>query len=461
MLPQNKISGTKIAFGHGAFVYEEGSEKGFYNFLRDEDFAWNFPADHIAKMGVTEQDLLDCVEQIEEKFGNAEDMRAALGMPDGGGMKPVGEVVTARTNPNVICSFTPTSMYTHDTRALHIEEIKPDGYFEWFLTDENFDMKALERGDTSVAEYLKDFDRLAGTRNTNLVDSPVVNQVPTYSESCQMSSGVMGEKQREHFIESVHRYHRMKMPPHRKAELKKGILETWERIKGIRETLSEDVGAFKTHVPLYLQTESGMQEVKFMYSGFMTESRASLPKKQGGIENLKKFCESEDNLSRLHLFTSVGLRPAKSIVESDGNLVLAFEEQVLPQDENISQAMKNLKAAKPIEGSSFVQGFGERVDLSNEKVRKYNKGLIFVLRSNVVPMYKDLFNNLKNVGIEKPLVWYGNEIYQVEGFDPVNSALISGRPLRNQTSAVSVLGNLNSDDEAIRERGAKRFGNLS
>jgi hypothetical protein len=382
-------------------------------------------------------------------------------MPDGGGLKHVGEVVSARTNPNVICHFTPTSMYVHDTRALHIEEIKPDGYFEWFLTDENFDMKALERGETPVSDFLKEFDRLVGTRNTNLADSPVVNKVPTYSESCQMSAGVMGEKQREMFLESVHRYHKAPLPRHRKEELKTNILETWNRIKSVRETLSEDVGQFKTHVPLYLQTESGMQEVKFIYSGFMTESRASLPYKQGGIDNLKKFCESEDNLSRLHLFTSTGLRPAKSIVESEGNLILAFEqEEVLPQDQDISQAMKSLKMAKPIEGTAFVQGLGERLDLSNEKMRKYNKGVIVVMRPNVDPMFQKLDEKLEDVGIKKTLVWLGNEIYLVDSHDPVANALILSRPVRNQTSALSVMGNLNSDDESVRQRGIQRVANV-
>jgi len=453
MLPQNKISGTKIAFGHGAFLYDE-KEKGFFNFVKESDFGWLLPISTLQKENVTEQDLLDCVEQVEASLGDPEELRAVL--PFGSGLKNVGTVFRSKSNPRVICVFTPTSQLVQDVVPLGLpEEIRPDGYFEWYLSDEDsITVDDIGSGGNNVGamgKWLGEFDRMAGTRNTNVADAPVFT-VPTYTEAVQHTSGVMGAVQREVFLEDVHAYHRKQMPWFKKEQLKKQILGTWESVQRVRSSLTEEDGTYKSNVPLYLETVTGVEPVKFVFHGFIAESRVSLGE-QEGLGNLKKFCESQDNLSRLRLMTDCGLRKARALTESNGNLVLEFEgeEQVLPQDEDLFKALKNKQPAKPTPKGTLIQGLNGRMDLSNETFRPYNKGLIVFLRDGSFPDVKRIFDGKSEV-----LLWIDAQIYLAR-LNEEFKALQTGRALPNQSTALSVMGDLLNNPQKGQERFAKLF----
>jgi hypothetical protein len=131
------------------------------------------------------------------------------------------------------------------------------------------------------------------------------------------------------------------------------------------------------------------------------------------------------------------------------------EEDDLEIDQTLDQALQLVKQfRKPSPKDAFVQGVGGRVDLSKEQYRKYNRGLIIMCR---VPV----FGEVEKVSQNKPmLVWFDSEIFKVLELRKVGNEgiIVLGRPLSNQTTALSVMGDLMSDNR--KEKGLERLERL-
>jgi hypothetical protein len=232
MLPSNWIKGTKIAFGRATWIYDEDSEKGAYNFSQEDSFHWTLNPGQLKEMGIDEQDLLDCVEQAEEQLGAPDEYRPALGLMPHSGLLNIGAKYRSRTNPNVLCVFTPTSMQFPTTSTLAPDHDPIDGYFEWYYSEPELDINT-----SNIADFMKEYERLAGTRNSNTVGETML-QVPSYEEASLRSANLMEDSRRERFLESVWWYHKASIPFSRKQELRESILETWKSLNRVQAALS-------------------------------------------------------------------------------------------------------------------------------------------------------------------------------------------------------------------------------
>src|SRR5690349_10734818 len=109
MLPQNKISGMNIAWGRGKWAELDDGTFG-YVFPEDDAFQIRISPEALENFGVTEDDLYDCIAQIEAEYGAPKDHRLALGLLPNQGYSHLGLTVRSRKNERVVCVFTPTSI---------------------------------------------------------------------------------------------------------------------------------------------------------------------------------------------------------------------------------------------------------------------------------------------------------------------------------------------------------------
>jgi hypothetical protein len=167
----------------------------------------------IENMKVSEEDLLDCVEQAEKELGGPEDHRLALGLFPDSGYTNIGQTYVSKSNPHIVCVFTPTSMKFATTNPIAHDKPPVNAYFEWYYSDIPLTANA--------------------SRTTNVTISPVV---PGYDEACERTDGIMGLQEREQFLNKVWMYHRTCMPGH-KARVKNEILEVWERVNRVNRKL--------------------------------------------------------------------------------------------------------------------------------------------------------------------------------------------------------------------------------
>jgi len=206
-MKQNKIEGMSIAWARGKWAEIEADVWG-YIFPEDDAFAIRKTPQELADWGVSHDDLYDCISQIEEKFGSPRDHRLSFGLLPSQGYSNIGTAVTSRTNPNITCTFTPTSL----------EDNSYDGYFNWYFHD--------NAGVGDLPSFMARFDATTGSRTSNILASPTV---PTYGEACERTAGVLSEHEREHFITQVWNYHKT-APRGYKLRIEAEILPIWKRI---------------------------------------------------------------------------------------------------------------------------------------------------------------------------------------------------------------------------------------
>lgn len=185
---ETEISGLSIAWGRAKWDELEDGSSG-YVFDDVDSYQVRVNPQQMADMGVSEEDMFDCIDQIEERLGSPENHRLAMGLFPKSGYSNAGIMVTSRSNGSVSCVFTPTSDAYEST----------DGYFEWYYK------KPSMIGYGGLNDFLQTFDKITGGRESNILSSPVV---PGYGEACEMTAGLMEDADRERLLQNVWNYHK-------------------------------------------------------------------------------------------------------------------------------------------------------------------------------------------------------------------------------------------------------------
>jgi hypothetical protein len=228
-----RIQGLAIAAGRATWVTDDNGKKGHYSFEDDDAFGWKLTPAQIKDLDIDEQDLLSCVEQADKQFGDPEVFRPKLGlMPDSGYMN-IGATFISKTNKNIMCVFTPTSMAYTVTNSLEQDRATIDGYFEWYYSP----VSLAQDADKDPEKFMQQFDKITGNRSSNMAKSPVID-MPSYEEASVFSSEVIQEDcERERFLQQVWDYHHSKSQL-AKQRLKEDALPTWKRIWRVTKALS-------------------------------------------------------------------------------------------------------------------------------------------------------------------------------------------------------------------------------
>ena len=227
------ISGMKIASGRATWD-TDANKKGFWNFLDVDAFTWYLNPGQIKQMKVSEEDVLDCVEQAEKELGSPDEHRPKLGLFPNSGYTMIGKHYVSRSNPHIVCIFTPTSISfpSHNPIAHDMPPI--NAYFEWYYSDIPLEIEKPK----DLVDFLVKHDTATGSRATNVSQSPTVSaKVPSYNEASERSEGLMGLQEREQFLNDVWNYHKNTLPGF-KARLESEILEVWERVNRVHRTLT-------------------------------------------------------------------------------------------------------------------------------------------------------------------------------------------------------------------------------
>lgn len=166
-LPQDKLSGLLVAFAQGIWGQLEDGSEGFTFPDEAHAFTWSHDQNYLEQEhGVTEEALMDCVEQFEEQLGSPDEVRRQFGLMKGAGQAYIGLTVTSRLDPRIVCSYTPTS---HNGPTV-------EGYFEWYVKDQT--NSTIGTDDT----FLSNFEVLGGVpAEQELVLPPTL---PSYEEAC-------------------------------------------------------------------------------------------------------------------------------------------------------------------------------------------------------------------------------------------------------------------------------------
>lgn len=208
MLPQSKISGTNIAWARAKWAELEDGTYG-YIFPEEDAYQVRISPEAMEDLGISEDDLYDCIAQVESEFGAPADYRLAFGLFPNQGYSHLGITVRSRRNDRVVCVFTPTS----------IEDKSYDGYFEWYYDQ-------YSGGFENMTDYLVRFDKAMDNRASKMIMSPIM---PTYSEAAEKTAWVMEAGEREGFLRQVWNYHKT---PSRgfKIRIEQELLPKWHKI---------------------------------------------------------------------------------------------------------------------------------------------------------------------------------------------------------------------------------------
>ena len=211
MIPQfrqNKISGMSIAWGRGSW----DNEVGCYVFPTDDSYQIRVTDSYLMDYGICEDDMLDCISQIEEEYGAPSVHRTALGLFKNSGYSNLGLTVISRTNPSISCVFTPTST----------EEKLTDAYFEWYFNESDPSVIDLPR-------YMNRFDNMTGNRASNVTMSPVM---PSYMEAQEFFNAhrEISESVKENILRGVWQHQTTKDKGF-KVRLEREVLPEWTKIK--------------------------------------------------------------------------------------------------------------------------------------------------------------------------------------------------------------------------------------
>jgi len=215
MIPQfrqNKISGMSIAWGRGSW----DDEVGCYVFPTDDSYQIRVTDSYLMDNGICDDDMLDCIAQIEEEYGSPAVHRTALGLFKNSGYSNLGLTVISRTNPSISCVFTPTST----------EENLTDAYFEWYFNESDPSVIDLPR-------YMNRFDNMTGNRASNVTMSPVM---PSYMEAQEFfhAHREISESVKENILRGVWQHQTTKDKGF-KVRLEREVLPAWtEVLKGTK-----------------------------------------------------------------------------------------------------------------------------------------------------------------------------------------------------------------------------------
>lgn len=209
MLPVNKISGTSIASGNGRWSNVDEKRMGFV-FDGDDDFSFLVSPEWMAQNDIEQDDLFDCIEQLEDRISNPSEDGVRGGLVTGGGYMNAGDVVRSTRNPNIVCVYTPVSINTGMC----------DGHFEWFLDTEVFDV-------SDMSKWMASYEKEMQGREPTVASSPIF--VPSYNEACERSVGVMSEGEREKFLRNVWNYHKTGSIGYRR-KLGEEIISRWAQV---------------------------------------------------------------------------------------------------------------------------------------------------------------------------------------------------------------------------------------
>lgn len=212
-VPQSPIQGKLLAIARGTFMYDDGG-KGYYNFIDDDAFQWKLNPVEVEKLEIEIDDLYDCCEQAVKQFGDPDDYRVKMGLQPNSGYTNLGITFTSKTNPNIVCVFTPTSNQGGEW----------DSYFEWYLKDESM------ADQDSVASFFQDFEKLAGDIRAPKGGVASFLTVPTMGEAREVASKVLSDSEMQSFLGKVLQYEKNPWRG-KKLQLEEEIIHEWKNIK--------------------------------------------------------------------------------------------------------------------------------------------------------------------------------------------------------------------------------------
>lgn len=188
-LPQNKYQGFLVAFAQGVWGQMEDGSEGFVFPGEGNTFTWAHDENYLqTEKGVTEEALMDCVEQIEAELGSPKDIRQRYGLMKGGGQAYVGVAVTSRVDPRIVCNFTPTSNYPTQAPV--------EGYFEWYVRDQADTVLDTE-------DFLSYFEKRAGI-DPQAGGDMTPTALPDYEEACQhLGRLTISESRKQSFLQRL------------------------------------------------------------------------------------------------------------------------------------------------------------------------------------------------------------------------------------------------------------------
>ena len=234
MLAPGRIEGMRIAAGRATWVCDddEDGKKGYYNFVDEDSFSWMLNPTDLKRLEIDEPALLDCVTQAEEQFGAPCEYRPRLGLFPNAGYTNIGATYVSRSNPQIMCVFTPTSTQFPTGNAMSHDIPPVDAYFEWYYSPVALSKDAHK----DIGNFLQSYDKISGNRASNVVSSPII-KVPSYEEASVFTVGYMAESIRDHFLQQIWNYHRMTAPGY-KRQLREEIVDQWKRVLRARVALS-------------------------------------------------------------------------------------------------------------------------------------------------------------------------------------------------------------------------------
>ncbi len=223
MLSPSRIQGLFIAAGRATWVLDE-KDKGYYSFVDQDSFSWKIHNSQLDQLKVDEQDVLDCLVQAEKQFGSPDDVQKKLGIQPGQGWLSIGAKFVSKTNPQVCCVFTPTSMeYPIDGAT------QTDAYFEFYYSPQEVPM---EKPEIASDAWFDEMEKLLPKKTEKKTELAV----PSYEEASVFTQNCMTEDVREQFLQKVWNYHKFVAPGFKK-ELAEDILGTWKRVTRVQSVL--------------------------------------------------------------------------------------------------------------------------------------------------------------------------------------------------------------------------------
>jgi hypothetical protein len=210
LIPQYSAHGLLLASGIANWDTDEDGV-GFYNFTQDQSLKWRIHPQLIRKMDIIEDDLLDCVEQIEDQITPDEfDLLGPKnGFAKGFGVLRPGIKVRSELNDNILCVFTPVSNEYDDVC----------GYFEWYYAPDS---------EKATPENIQNrMDAVVGSKAYRTFSSPIYN-IPSYEEA-MLKAGPVLKENADKFGALVWEYHHTHLRGI-KDELGAIILKEWKHI---------------------------------------------------------------------------------------------------------------------------------------------------------------------------------------------------------------------------------------
>ena len=223
-LPQSKLSGLLVAFAQGVWGQLDDGSEGFVFPEETNSFTWAHDQGYLeTEHGVTEEALMDCIEQIEQQLGNPDQVRSQFGLLKGAGQAYLGLVVTSRLDPRLVCSYTPTSNYQSPVEA----------YFEWFLKNQSGDTIG-----TDDDNFMANFDAIAGVQEP--AEHDLEPELPDYEEAChRLHHLTISEGRKQNFLQRLWDFNKTIAPGYRDA-VHEELLREWQDMTQVDDLLTAD-----------------------------------------------------------------------------------------------------------------------------------------------------------------------------------------------------------------------------